>query len=339
MHGKYIKLLNGKYMMKNINLILVSFLLMTVSTTGSSATLLGALVDVDWLKANSGKVVILDARKDTKSFSSKPVFKKNKKTGKLKLVKVGGHIQGAKLVNYKKLRTKRKIGENEITKLLLEKKDFENVMQKSGLNAGDSIVIVSKGISNADMTIATRLYWSLKYYGHDDMAILDGGMAQWLKSSGAVSSASGKVKKGNWVATAERKEILATSDDIHAALKNKNVQLVDTRAISQYIGNYKKSYVYADGHIPGAKNFPNELLTGPKGKAKFTPVKKLQKISEALGIDTKANTITYCNSGHLASGSWFLLSEVMGNKNVKMYDGSMHQWTKEKGETSSMIME
>jgi len=325
--------------MKRSHLILVSFMLMMVSSIGVSATLPGALVDVDWLKANIDKVVILDVRKDVKSYAAKPVFKKDKKTGKLKLVKVAGHIPGAKQVDYGKLRTKRKIGDNEITKLLPAKKDFEKFIQSVGLNAGDSVVIVSKGMTNLDMTMSTRLYWSLKYFGQDNMAILDGGMAQWLKSGGDVSSSVSKVKKGNWVATAERNEILATSNDVAKAVKDKNVQLIDTRPISQYIGNYKKSYVYADGHIPGAKNFPNELLTGPNGKAKFTAVNKLQKITSALGIDAKASSITYCNSGHLATGSWFLLSEVMGNKNVKMYDGSMHQWTKEKGETSSMTME
>ena len=325
--------------MKTLHSIFIAFVLMVLATVGQAATVPGPLVDVAWLKANSHKVVILDVRSDIKSYTGKPVFKKDKKTGKLKLVTVAGHIPGATLVNYKKLRTKRKIGENEITRLLPEKKDFVNFIQSIGLNAGDSIVIVSKGASDSDMTSATRLYWSLKYFGQDDMAILDGGMTQWLKEGGDVTSSADKVKKGNWLATAERKEILATSDDIRQAIKDKNVQLVDTRAISQYLGTYKKSYVYAEGHIPGAKNLPNELLTGPKGKAKFSSAKKIQKISEALGIDTKANTITYCNSGHLATGSWFLFSEVLGNKNVKMYDGSMHQWTKEKGNTVSMEME
>jgi thiosulfate/3-mercaptopyruvate sulfurtransferase len=97
--------------------------------------------------------------------------------------------------------------------------------------------------------------------------------------------------------------------------------------------------VYDKGHIPGAKNFPNELLTGPTGKASFSSAAQLQELSKAMGINPKANTITYCNSGHLASGSWFLYSEVLGNKNVKLYDGSMHEWTLEKRPTIGMKME
>ena len=58
-----------------------------------------------------------------------------------------------------------------------------------------------------------------------------------------------------------------------------------------------------------------------------------------MGVKTDAKTITYCNSGHLASGGWFMMHELMGNKNVKLYDGSMHEWTLEKHPVTAMKME
>ncbi|MDH5396071.1 MAG: rhodanese-like domain-containing protein, partial [Gammaproteobacteria bacterium] len=64
-----------------------------------------------------------------------------------------------------------------------------------------------------------------------------------------------------------------------------------------------------------------------------------KSLFEQMGITTDKNSITYCNSGHLATGSWFVLSEILGNKNVKMYDGSMHQWTLEKHDVTKMKME
>ena len=144
---------------------------------------------------------------------------------------------------------------------------FEKLMQEAGVNNNSAIVIVSKGAGNGDMTMATRVYWQLKYFGHDNMAILNGGMGQWLVDGRKISSSKEKVSKGNWKATAERKEILATSEDVVAAVKAKG-QLMDTRALSLYLGTWrKKSYVYANGHIPGAKNFPNELLTNPTAPA------------------------------------------------------------------------
>jgi len=305
-----------------------------------AATLPGPVVDTAWLAKNIDKVLILDVRKDVKSFTAKPVYKKNKKTGKLKLVRVGGHIDGARLVNYKNVRAKRKVDGKIVTRLLPAKADFEKLVQAAGLNKDSAVVIVSKGQSGGDMTIATRMYWQLKYYGHTDMAILDGGVAQWLKDGNKVTTKPAKASKGNWVATAENKSILASSEDVAKAIKDSSVQLVDTRVLSQYLGTYyKKSYVYDKGHIPTAKTFPVELLTYASSPAKFTPSSDLASLANEFGIDTKKPAITYCNSGHLASGAWFVMSEVMGNKQAKLYDGSMHQWTLEKRPTTSMKLE
>ena len=327
--------------MKLLKLLPIMLLTSWFSGTAFAVNLPGPLVETEWLAKSMGKVTILDVRKDVKSFTAKPVFSKDKKTKKIKLVKVGGHIPGAALVNYKKLRDKTKIGGNVVTRMLVGKDVFSKLMQEAGVNKDSTIVIVSKGEGDGDVTGATRLYWQLKYYGHDKMAILNGGMGQWLKDKRKISIKAGKVKKGNWVATAERKEILATSEDVAAAVKAKDTQLMDTRPLSLYLGTWrKKSYVYGDGHIPGAKPFPNELLTQPKAPAKFVATEQLKSMAEEMGFDTKdKKTITYCNSGHLATGSWFVMSELLGNKNTKMYDGSMHQWTLEKRPTVKMKME
>jgi thiosulfate/3-mercaptopyruvate sulfurtransferase len=314
-----------------------SLLFGLITTVNAGVQFPGPLVETDWLAKNRDKVVILDVRKDVKSFTKKPVYKKDKKSGKSKLVRVGGHIPGALLVNYSKVRENRMVDGKKVTRMIPVKKDFENLMQKVGLNKDSSVVIVSKGESNGDMTMATRLYWQLKYYGQQNMAILNGGMAQWILDKHKVSTKAEKQNKGNWLATKEDNSIFASSEDVASAVKNNNAQLVDTRAVSLYLGTwYKKSYVYDKGHIKGAKNYPNELLTKPGLPARFISGKDTRALMDRLGIDTSARSITYCNSGHLASGSWFLMSEVLGNKNVKLYDGSMHEWTLEKRPTSSV---
>jgi len=295
------------------------------------------LIESQWLANNLSKVTILDVRKDIKSFTRKPLYKKDKKTGRQKLIKVGGHITGASLVDYSKVRTSKMINGKKVTRVIPAKMQFESLMQEAGLNKNDTIVIVTKGQSNADMTIATRLYWQLKYYGHSNMSILNGGMAQWILDKRKVSTTSTKKNKGNWVAASTNNAIFASSNDVTNAVKNSNTQLIDTRSISLYMGTYRKSYVYAKGHIEGAKNYPNELLTVPSLPVRFINKHDSQAIMSKLGINTTSKSITYCNSGHLASGSWFLLSEIMGNKDVKLYDGSMHQWTLEKQPTKSVI--
>jgi len=323
----------------NLRHLLIFLGLFVFNLSLQAATLPGPLVDSVWLAKNMDKVVILDVRKDIKSFTAKPAYKRNKKTGKLKLVRVGGHISGARLINYKKVRANREIDGKKVTRMLPTKADFEKLMQAAGMNKNSLVVIVSKGQSEGDVTIATRLYWQLKYYGHTNMAILDGGVAQWIKDGNKVSTKPVKISKGNWVATAEDKSILASSDDVAKAVKDKAVQIVDARVLSQYLGTYNKSYVYAKGHVPTAKTFPVELLTYPGGVARFTSAKDLATLANEFDIDTKKPVITYCNSGHLASGAWFMMSEVMGNKQAKLYDGSMHQWTLEKRPTTVMKLE
>jgi len=324
--------------MKTLKILLISAIGLIGANMAFAASVPGPLVETDWLAKNQNNVVILEIRKDIKSFTKKPVFKKDKKNSKSKLKKVAGHIPGSILVNYKKLRTTKTIDGRKVQKMMVSKRAFEKVMQEAGVNKDSAVVIVSKGVGNGDVTMATRFYWQMKYYGFDNMAILNGGMAQWIIDKRAVSSKASKAKKGNWLATAERNEILATSKDVEAAIKAKT-QLVDTRAISLYLGTWrKKSYVFANGHIPGAKPYPNELLTTTM-PAKFLKISDSKSLFNQLGINPNNKSVTYCNSGHLATGSWFVLSELMGNKNVKMYDGSMHQWTLEKRPVTKLKME
>lgn len=308
-------------------LVLVNFFIVQSVHAGE---LPGPLVDSKWLAENKDTVAILDVRKDIKSFTSKPVLTKDKKTGQLKIVRVGGHIPGARLLDYKKLRTKRNIDGMVIDKMILPKKDFEKLIRQAGVNQDSTIVIVSKGQDSVDMTMATRLYWQLKYFGHDKMAILNGGMSDWLLGKYPISLKPVKTSEGSWMAGNERKQILATSAEVENALKDSNVQLVDNRTLDLYLGTHKKSYVYAKGHIPGAKLLSHNLLTAPSVPSGFLPNDELSRIADALDVNMKANSITYCNSGHLASGGWFVMSELFGNQNVKLYDGSMHEWTKNK---------
>ena len=296
----------------------------------AAPTLPGPIVETKWLATNQKNVTILSIRKDIKSFTLKPVYRKDKKSGKQKLIRVGGHIPGALLVNYKKIRVKRTVDGRTVTRLIPDKKTFEALMQKSGINKNTTLIIVSKGQHHGDITMATRLYWQLKYFGHKDVAILNGGTAQWILDGRPIVSNLNKIPAGNWVAGKTQDNILATSKTVAKAIKAGKTQLLDTRSPAFFYGTYAKSYVFAKGHIRGAHSFPNELMTEAKMPARFLSSKQYQALNKKLGISNTKQTITYCNSGHLASGSWFIMSEILGNKKAKLYDGSMHQWTLEK---------
>ncbi len=319
--------------------LFVATLMYLASTAAQAVKLPGPLVETEWLAEHKDDVVILDVRVDTRSFVTPPRYIKDKKTGKQVLVRLGGHIPGARLVNFKDARTVREIEGRKVKKMLPPKEQFEKLMQKVGLNRNSAVVIVTKGLGNGDMTMAARMYWQLKYFGHDELAILNGGLAQWLLDGRSVTTDAPAIAKGDWTARAERREILATSEDVAQAVDTGAVQLVDNRPLSLYLGTWKKSYVRDKGHIPGAKPFPNELMTDPGAPAKFLPANDLRDLAREMGMDTDRSSITYCNSGHLAAGGWFILSELLGNKDVKLYDGSMHQWTLEKRESVPMKME
>lgn len=269
-------------------------------------------------------------RSNLKSFTAQPQYKKNKKTGKNKLVSVGGHIPGALLINYKKVRANRKINGLKVTRLIPEQKEFEAFLQKSGVNKDTTLIIVSRGQSQGDVTMATRLYWQLKYFGHPSIAILNGGTAQWILDGKKISSVAAKVIPGNWVAGKINRTILASSEEVAKAITSGKSQLLDIRSPAFFYGTYAKSYVFAKGHLRGAHNFPNELLTQPVMPTRFLTANQYRSLNKKLGIDSKSSSINYCNSGHLASGSWFIRSEILGKKKDKVYDGSMHQWTLEK---------
>jgi thiosulfate/3-mercaptopyruvate sulfurtransferase len=305
----------------------------------NAATFPGPLVEPEWLKNNLHNVLILDIRYDLKSFTSEPKYINDIRAGKTRLVKVGGHIPGSVLINFMKTRKNIRINGKLIKYMYQNKDTFQSYMQSRGVNRDSRIVITSKGQNSSDMSAAASLYWQLKYYGHKDVAILNGGVAQWILSGNKISTKPEKVKKGNWVASTERKEILATSEQVDQMRIDKKTQLIDNRSLGQYLGTWKQPYVSSKGHIPGAKVFPNELMTQSRLPARFLEKEKLAKLFKTLGIDTNRNSVTYCNSGHLASGGWFILSEIMGSKNVRMFDGSMHQWTLEKRPVRELVME
>ncbi|UCC55135.1 MAG: sulfurtransferase [Gammaproteobacteria bacterium] len=287
----------------------------------------GPLIATDWLASHQADVVILDVRRETESFTAAPKFMKDRNTGKQRLVCTGGHIPGAALVDYNQVRARREVNGQIIMHLLPARADFEKLMQQSGVNRDSTIVIASRGQDIVDLAMATRLYWTLKYYGHDNMGILDGGMAQWLADGRNFTTRSEKPATGNWRAGEGRIGILATTNEVTAATKTGSSRLVDNRAISLYLGTWKTSNVYDKGHIPGAGSFPGELMNSAGMPSRFLPVDELRQLFQAMDIDMDAGTITYCDSGHLASGGWFIMSELLGNRNVRLYDGSMHEWT------------
>lgn len=305
-----------------------------------AGTLPGPLVETEWLEENLDQVVVLDVRKDVDSFTKRPrgagpvnpCGPGGGKPGDEPLV-VAGHIPGAVLVPWKDVTTKREIDGVQIKVLVPDKEQFERLMQESGVNNASAVVITSKGQTPVEAAMAARLYWTLKYFGHDDVALLNGGTAQWMLGGDKVTFARSRPDKGDFTADAERAELLATADDVMKLSQGEggDGQLVDVREKDVYLGLTRTAkFVPPEGmgHIPGAKSFPTSFMTNTLGPAAWMYSKEqMDQVAKLVGVDLYQPSTTYCNTGVYASLGWFALHELVGNENVKMYDGSMHEWS------------
>lgn len=297
-------------------------MLLLLSRAAMSMELPTPLVTADWLSENRNKVVILDVRKDLDGFEKE------------------GHIENAILVDSKKVRVTRTINGVEVTRMLPDRKNFEDFMSAHGVSNDSAVVITHKGESAGNVTGAARLYWQLRYYGFSNVALLDGGNAAWVAALEDLVSQPTTFKQGTFTVSGEHPEILATLEDVRKVLKKGGATLVDTRSLRFHIGLEKRDYVYAYGHIPGSYDFPYKFMHPKKGAATFLPVERQKQTFKDLHIDSQAPLIVYCNSAYEASSVWFLLHELMGNRSVKVYDGSLHEWTMDKSNpmTSSLTV-
>lgn len=300
----------------------------------------GPVVDGEWLAKNRADVTILDVRPNQKSFTVAPEFETDKKTGKKFLVELGGHIDGAVPVDNKKVRVDRVINGLTVKSMIPERADFEKLVRSWGVQAGRPIVIVSAGMEPLDFNDAARLFWQFKVYGEDNIAVLNGGTAGWIAAGREVSTAAVKAAEGNWASKADRTaEYNATSDDMAKAQADKSAQLIDARDDAHYLGLSKASSTSAAGHAAGAKNVYTGLMSTQGGDAaRLLAADTYRDVFKLSGLDAQAPAIAYCNTGHQASGTWFVLTQIVGNRNVKLYDGSMHQWTLEKRPTVAVSL-
>jgi len=122
-------------------------------------------------------------------------------------------------------------------------------------------------------------------------------------------------------------DVLATKDDVQKAIAEKQ-PLVDNRPNDFFLGVTKSGAAKSSGTLPGASNLPESWLT-VNNSGKFRSKEQLAKLYKAAGVATSGKQINFCNTGHWASLGWFVSSEIMGNKDARMYDGSMAEWTRD----------
>lgn len=300
------------------------------ATAALAQALPGPVVDTAWLAANLDKVQVLDLRGSAKSFTADPELTEAK--GKKVVEEVGGHIAGSRLMEFKTIRVEREINGNKIKYMVPERAVFEKMVQDAGIDSGKPIVIVPVGMELPDVNDGMRLYWQFKLYGEDKVAMLDGGMAAWLQDGKPFVKDALVAKTGSWKSAADRTAgLFADSNEVADIIAKKNAQLIDGRELPQFYGLAKRDYVFAYGHLENARPLAPDTIYKKSGNAiMLLSANTYRAVIKAQGIDPAAPSVVYCNSGAQSSMPWFILSEVLGNKSAKQYDGSLHQWTLEK---------
>lgn len=203
---------------------------------------------------------------------------------------------------------------------------LEQAYEQFGLQANRPIVIVPEGKTDTDFGAAARVYWTLKSTGFTDLSILNGGTQAWTAAGLPVDTAAVTPQptdltvsfSDNWLASTE-----AVSQVVEG---QRDAVLVDARPAEFFAGRTLHDAAARPGTLPEAQSVPHSEFFRP-GTPTLSPDVDLATLKQTLGIEGQEEVVAFCNTGHWAATDWFALSEVAGLENVKLYPGSMVEYS------------
>lgn len=258
-----------------------------------------SLVTAQWVEDNldTDGIVLIEVDEDTSSYDK-------------------GHIRGAI-----KLDWTRDL-QDQVRRDFLNKQQFEALLSERGVSNDDTVVLYG-GNNN---WFAAYAYWYFKLYGHQDVKLLDGGRKKWELDSRELTDELPTRAKTSYTASEQDHSIRAFRDEVVAAIGTQN--LVDVRSPDEYAGrllapaHLPQEQAQRAGHVPTSVNVPWSKNANDDGT--FKSDEELTALYDEVGFDTDKDTIALCRIGERSSLTWFVLTELLGRKNVKNYDGS---WT------------
>jgi thiosulfate/3-mercaptopyruvate sulfurtransferase len=196
---------------------------------------------------------------------------------------------------------------------------FAAAMSRAGIGPDTFVVAYDDDTG----LFASRLWWMLNYYGHSEVAVLDGGWKKWLAENRPITDAVPAIQPTHF-APRPNPALYRTADQVLGVVKGNHSDkvLLDLRSTEEFAGKYARAS--RTGHIPGAVNYPRTDLSAPDGT--LLPPDQLRKQFAQLGIGgSETEVITYCNGGVSASMG-LLAMRVAGLNNGAVYDGSWKEW-------------
>ena len=226
---------------------------------------------------------------------------------------LAGHIPGAVFVDWTKdivdlgAEVKAQIAPPERFKACME-----------ALGVGDESLVVA--VDQTGGHLATRLWWALRYYGHEQVAVLDGGYNAWMAAG--LPTESGEVPADPATFTPRAQPTLRSEvDEVVDQMRTKSRQIVDARDAETYSGVVQRGS--RGGHIPGALNLPAKALIDDDGRWKSG--EEIRDAAIAAGLDPQQPVTAYCNGGVTATQVLFGLHRA-GLADLSNYDGSWNEW-------------
>jgi thiosulfate/3-mercaptopyruvate sulfurtransferase len=193
---------------------------------------------------------------------------------------------------------------------------FAHAMASRGIGNETDVVTVD----HTGGHFATRLWWALKTYGHDRVAVLDGGFNRW-KALGLATTAEPTMVEPARFVPRDRAELRVDAAGVQARIGDADHLVVDARDPAQYSGAVRRGR--RGGHVPSAVNIPAKTLVNEDGAWKSDD--ELRQILEAGGVREGRTVVAYCNGGVTATGILFALDRV-GHGSWANYDGSWNEW-------------
>jgi thiosulfate/3-mercaptopyruvate sulfurtransferase len=193
---------------------------------------------------------------------------------------------------------------------------FAEAMASRGIGDGTHVV----AYDHMGGQFATRLWWALRYYGHDAVSVLDGGWNRWHEEDWPTESGAVAVP-AEVFSPRPRAPLRLTAEELRDRLAEPGLQIVDARDPGQYTGARRRGP--RGGHIPHARNLPRELFFAEHGG--FRPLEDIRAVIESRGLHADRPLVAYCNGGVAATVPLFHLHRL-GFTNLANYDGSWNEW-------------
>lgn len=190
-----------------------------------------------------------------------------------------------------------------------------------GIRPGSHVV----GYDDGSGTMAARLYWVLRFFRHDAVSVLDGGMTAWAHEGHEYEHQVMSRAPVPYEVRDRNPSTFASADEVRAAVGDSETIIVDARTPAEYLGLQVSAA--RDGHIPGAINVDvaAHRRRGTDGIARFLPEAELRALYESAGVTPDKPVIVHCQTGNRSSET-FLVLEALGYDGVRNYVAGWQEW-------------